>query len=72
MIPIALIGLIIAVIPNSTPAAVKLVLIILALAWSTISCMLIMRDFVDESKKILCAYPVLLFYIFLSWYAIVS
>lgn len=72
MIPIALIGLLIAVIPMSNLIVVKLILIILALAWSTISCMLIMRDFVDESKKFLCAYPVLLFYIFLSWYAIVS
>lgn len=47
MIPIALIALIIAVIPSSTPVAVRLVLIILALAWSTISCMLIMRDLVS-------------------------
>ncbi len=72
MIPLAAIGFLVAVLPKSTPAVVRLLLILLGLGWSTISCLIVMRDLVSETRKYLCAYPILLFYIFLSWYAIVA
>lgn len=72
MLPIALMGLLIAIIPNSTPALVKIGLILIGLAWSMVSCVIVLSSIVSETKKYLCAYPILLFYIFLSWYAIIS
>lgn len=72
MLPLAAVGFLIAIFPKSTPLFIRLVLILLALVWSAVSCLLVMRDLVSETKKYLCAYPILLFYIFLSWYAIVA
>jgi len=72
MFPIAIMGLLIAIIPNSTPALVKIALILIGLAWSIVSCVIVISSLVSDTKKYLCAYPILLFYIFLSWYAIVS
>lgn len=72
MLPLAGVGFLIAILPSSTPVFLRLILIILALGWSVVSCLVVMRDLVSETKKFLCAYPILLFYIFLSWYAIVA
>lgn len=72
LIPLALIGFIVSVLPSSVPIWVKLPLILIALCWSTVSCLLVMRDLVNEQRKWLSAYPVFLFYIFMAWYAIVA
>lgn len=72
LIPLSLFGLLISILSNVLPGWVKLIIILLALAWSTVSCLIVMRDLVSEERKWLCAYPILLFYIFLGWYAIVA
>ena len=72
MVPLAIIGFLVAILPGSTPGIFRVVLITIALVWSSVSCLLVMRDLVSETRKYLCAYPILLFYIFLSWYAIVA
>lgn len=72
MLPLAILGLVAAVVPRSAPAVVNLVIVVVGLVWSTVSCLIVMRDLVSETRKFLCAYPVLLFYIFLGWYAIVA
>jgi hypothetical protein len=72
MLPLAIMGLIAAVIPRSAPGVVNLVIVLVGLVWSTVSCLIVMRDLVSETRKFLCGYPVLLFYIFLGWYAIVA
>lgn len=72
MLPLTLLGFIVALIPGSVPVFVRLLLILLGLIWSTVSCLMVMRDLVSESRRFLCVYPILLFYIFLAWYAIVA
>jgi hypothetical protein len=72
MLPLAIFGFIVACLPSATPSFVNLILVLIGLVWSTISCMIVMRDLVSETKKFLCTYPILLFYIFLAWYAIVA
>jgi hypothetical protein len=72
MLPIALMSVILAFLPDSTPGLVKLFLIVLGLGWSTFSCVMVMGSIVSETRKYLCVYPIFLFYIFLSWYSIVS
>lgn len=70
LFPLAIIGSIISLLP--IPAFIKLPLIIVALLWSTVSCLIVMRDLVEEEKKWLCGYPVFLFYTFMAWYVIVA
>lgn len=70
MLPIAFFGLLVAILP--LPGFVNLIIMMLAMLWSTVSSMIVMRDLVSETKKVLCAYPILLFYVYLSWYAVVS
>jgi hypothetical protein len=72
LIPLSVFGLLVSVLNQVLPIWAKLIIIIFALAWSTVSCVLVMRDLVSEQKKWLCAYPISLFYIFLGWYAIVA
>ena len=72
MIPLALIGFLNALLPSSPHGFVRLILVTFALLWSSISCIIVMKDLVSETKKFLCGYPIFLFYIFLSWYAIVA
>ena len=72
LFPLAILGFIVSLLPNVTPVWVKLPIIIIALLWSTISCLIVMRDLVNDDKKWLCAYPVFLFYVFMAWYAIVA
>lgn len=72
LFPLAVLGFIVSLLPHSTPVWVKLPIIIVALLWSTVSCLMVMRDLVHDDKKWLCAYPVFLFYVFMAWYAIVA
>ena len=72
MVPLALFGFIVSVLSKGVPAPVKIVIIVISLLWSTVSCLIVMRGLVAEEKKWLCAYPVFLFYIFMAWYAIVT
>lgn len=72
MLPLTLLGFVVALMPRSAPALVKLLLVLAGLVWSTVSCLTVMRDLVSETRKYLCAYPILLFYVFLAWYAIVA
>lgn len=70
LFPLSIIGFIVSLLPLH--AIIKLPIIIIALLWSTVSCLLVMRDLVQEEKKFLCGYPVFLFYVFMAWYAVVA
>lgn len=70
MFPLAILGFIVSLLPIH--AIIKLPIIIVALMWSTVSCLLVMRDLVSEERKWLCGYPVFLFYVFMAWYVIVA
>ena len=72
MLPLTLLGFIVSLISGKAPAVVKLILVLIGFAWSSVACVIVMRDLVSQSKKYLCSYPILLFYIFLGWYAIVA
>jgi hypothetical protein len=72
LVPLAIIGFTTSLLYWVLPSILKLILIIVALSWSCISCMLIMRDLVSQERKWLCTYPIFLFYIFLGWYSIVA
>jgi hypothetical protein len=48
LIPLSLFGLLISILNNVLPVWVKLIIIILALAWSTVSCLIVMRDLVSD------------------------
>lgn len=72
LIPLSIFGLLVSILSSVLPVAVKLIIILLALAWSTVSCVIVMRDLVSDDRKWLCVYPITLFYIFLGWYAIVA
>ena len=48
LIPLSIFGLLVSILNNILPAWVKLIIIILALAWSTVSCVLVMRDLVSD------------------------
>lgn len=72
MVPLAFFGFIVSVLPSGVPVAVKIPIIVIALLWSTVSCLIVMRGLVAEEKKWLCVYPVFLFYIFMAWYSIVT
>lgn len=47
MLPLAGIGFLVAILPKSTPLFLRMFLILLALVWSTVSCLLVMRDLVS-------------------------
>lgn len=72
MLPLTLLGFIVSLISGKAPSFVCLILVLLGLVWSVVSCVIVMRDLVSQRKKYLCVYPILLFYIFLAWYAIVA
>ncbi len=42
------------------------------LVWSTKASIPFMAVLVSEEKKMLAVYPVLLFYLFLSWFALIA
>ena len=69
--PLAIIGFLVSVLHSVLPSFVKIIILIVALLWSIVSCLIVMRDIVAEEKKWLCAYPIFLFYLFMAWYAIV-
>jgi hypothetical protein len=46
-------------------------LVILSFLWSTASSVGFMSTLVVKEKKYLAVYPVLLFYLFLSWFVLV-
>ena len=50
----------------------NLLIVILAFAWSTISSIGFMSGLVPSTRKALAEYPVLLFYLFLSWFILVT
>lgn len=71
LVPLALMGFLTTLLHSLLNGLVKCILLIFALSWSSMSCMLIMRDLVSQERKWLCTYPIFLFYIFLAWYAII-
>lgn len=72
MVPLAIFGFIVSVLPKAVPTPIKIAIIIISLLWSTVSCLIVMKGLVAEEKKWLCSYPVFLLYIFMAWYAIVT
>lgn len=72
LIPLALVGLFTSLLHSVLNGVVKFILLVFALSWSCMSCMLIMRDLVSQERKWLCTYPICLFYIFLAWYAVIA
>lgn len=48
LFPLAVIGFLVSLLPSGAPIWLKLPLIIIALMWSTISCLIVMRDLVNE------------------------
>ena len=49
---------------------VKLIYVSIAFVWSTFSSIVFVKEMVPEDRKELAMYPVLLFYLFLSWFLI--
>ena len=47
LIPLSIFGLLVSILGSILPGFVKLIIIILALAWSTVSCLIVMRDLVS-------------------------
>lgn len=48
----------------------KLIYVSIAFVWSTFSSIVFIKEMVPEDRKELAMYPVLLFYLFLSWFII--
>lgn len=72
MIPLVMIGFVTSLMHAILNGIIKFIFLTLGLSWSTVACMLVMRDFGNESKKWLYIYPIFLFYSFLGWYATVA
>ncbi|EGR28222.1 hypothetical protein IMG5_181510 [Ichthyophthirius multifiliis] len=51
---------------------IKMFFCAVGLAWSTKASIPFMAVLVSEEKKLLAVYPVLLFYLFLSWFALIA
>ena len=49
---------------------VKLLYVAVAFAWSTYAAIHFIKEMVPEDRKELAMYPVMLFYLFLSWFLI--
>lgn len=47
MLPLTILGFIVAVMPKSAPSLLKLLLVLTGLIWSAISCLIVMRDLVS-------------------------
>ena len=70
--PLAIFGFIVSVIPKGHVIILKFIMIAISLLWSIASCAVVMKDLVSPERTFLCIYPVVLFYMFLGWYAIVA
>ena len=64
-------SLIIACTKSFLPFLVKACLVTASFGWSTISSIGFMGALVKPERKMLAVYPVLLFYLFLSWFVLV-
>lgn len=69
--PINIAALIIALTKSFLPFLIRTLLVILSFLWSTASSVGFMSTLVVKEKKYLAVYPVLLFYLFLSWFVLV-
>jgi hypothetical protein len=52
------------------PFIVKFIMIIIAFIWSSLSSVAFMSSIIEEKRKLLAVYPVVLFYLFLSWFVL--
>lgn len=66
--PMDIVALVVAV--TGLPAPFKEVLVAIGTAWSTYASLGFIGQLVPEDRKALALYPVLLFYLFLSWFII--
>ena len=69
--PLAILGTLVSCLHNVMWLWLKLLITLTALAWSTVSCIIVHSLLLPPEKKWLCSYPIFLFYVFLSWYAVV-
>eukprot|EP00331_Platyophrya_macrostoma_P009039 CAMPEP_0176420526 /NCGR_PEP_ID=MMETSP0127-20121128/8653_1 /TAXON_ID=938130 /ORGANISM="Platyophrya macrostoma, Strain WH" /LENGTH=220 /DNA_ID=CAMNT_0017801127 /DNA_START=34 /DNA_END=694 /DNA_ORIENTATION=+ len=72
--PISVAALVLSIIHAfiSVPIIISLILSGMAFVWSTFSSVGFMKALVNEEKKLLAAYPVLLFYLYLSWFTMIA
>jgi hypothetical protein len=79
--PINIAALLVALAKAYLPFAIKLILVAISFAWSTL-CMnyfyltslasvSFMSTLVNDERKILAVYPVFLFYLFLAWFSLI-
>jgi len=69
--PINIAALVIAFTKSFLPFLIRGGIVVLAFLWSTASSVGFMSTLVVKEKKYLAVYPVLLFYLFLSWFVLV-
>ena len=53
------------------PVILKLAMAVAATGWATLASYGFITNLIQEDKKILALYPVLLFYLFLGWFIII-
>lgn len=46
MVPLTLFGFIVSVLPKGVPTPIKIIIIVISLLWSTVSCLIVMRGLV--------------------------
>jgi hypothetical protein len=51
--------------------AIKLLIVAIGFSWATLSSVGFMAQLVDDDRKALAVYPVLLFYLFLGWFILI-
>jgi len=52
------------------PFAVKFVVVIPAFLWSSTSSIAFMSSVIGDKRKLLAVYPIVLFYLYLSWFVL--
>eukprot|EP01017_Pseudomicrothorax_dubius_P022410 TRINITY_DN2426_c0_g1_i1.p1 TRINITY_DN2426_c0_g1~~TRINITY_DN2426_c0_g1_i1.p1 ORF type:complete len:226 (+),score=49.08 TRINITY_DN2426_c0_g1_i1:154-831(+) len=69
--PLDLAALTLWFLPRDTPFLIRLAIVGLGFAWSTMSSVAFMGALVTDEKKVLGVYPVFLFYLFLAWFVLI-
>ena len=72
MAPINIAAIIVALTSAFLPFVVKALIVVAGYFWATRSSVGFMEALVSADKKMLAVYPVLLFYLFLSWFVLVQ
>jgi hypothetical protein len=54
------------------PVVFKLIIVAAGFSWATLCSVGFMAQLVPEDRKALAVYPVLLFYLFLGWFILIS